>query len=66
MRPRLAVATLFLVAACGEAAPQTPFTPVPDADQVAVETAVTSTTTTNPLHQIDPTARNPFEPYTHP
>ena len=60
MRPRNALAALLLVAACGEAAPQQDFVPV--ADRVAVEATVSTTTaTTNPQHQIDPTTRNPFE-----
>ena len=59
MRPRNALAALLLVAACGKAAHQQDFVPV--ADRVAVETTVsTTTTTTNPQHQIDPMARSPF------
>ena len=56
MRPRNALAALLLVAACGEAAPPQNFVPV--ADQVTVEdTDPTTTATTNPQHQIDPTTQ---------
>lgn len=61
MRPRIAVVALFLIAACGEAAPQHDYVPVADQVVVVDTVATTTTTTTNPEHQIDPTGRNPFE-----